>query len=117
MKLAMLARNAGLYSHKRIVEAARARGHEIEIFDSRPFRLRPWDQDIRFTLGHQGGQEEKWLGDDSGDDSDNDGWQGQRDAFDNDEQQGQESCFDSDKYRDEIKFDNSIKPSTKVMLL
>ena len=34
MKLAMLARNAGLYSHKRLVEAARTRGHEIEIFDT-----------------------------------------------------------------------------------
>ena len=34
MKLAMLARNPGLYSHKRLVEAARTRGHEIEIFDT-----------------------------------------------------------------------------------
>ena len=34
MKLAMLARNAGLYSHKRIVAAARARGHEIEVVDT-----------------------------------------------------------------------------------
>src|SRR5690349_17264857 len=34
MKLAMLARNAGLYSHKRIVAAARARGHEIEVIDT-----------------------------------------------------------------------------------
>lgn len=30
----MLARNAGLYSHKRIVTAARARGHEIEVVDT-----------------------------------------------------------------------------------
>ena len=30
----MLARNAGLYSHKRIVAAARARGHEIEVIDT-----------------------------------------------------------------------------------
>ena len=30
----MLARNAGLYSHKRIVAAARARGHEIEVVDT-----------------------------------------------------------------------------------
>jgi ribosomal protein S6--L-glutamate ligase len=30
----MLARNAGLYSHKRIVSAARARGHEIEVVDT-----------------------------------------------------------------------------------
>jgi ribosomal protein S6--L-glutamate ligase len=34
MKLAMLARNANLYSHKRIVEAAHARGHQIEVFDT-----------------------------------------------------------------------------------
>ena len=34
MKLAMLARNPGLYSHKRLVEAARTRGHEIEIIDT-----------------------------------------------------------------------------------
>ncbi len=34
MKLAMLARNPGLYSHKRIVAAARARGHEIEVVDT-----------------------------------------------------------------------------------
>ncbi len=30
----MLARNAGLYSHKRLVTAARARGHEIEVVDT-----------------------------------------------------------------------------------
>src|SRR3954465_205818 len=34
MKFAMLARNANLYSHKRIVAAARARGHEIEVVDT-----------------------------------------------------------------------------------
>ncbi len=34
MKLAMLARNAGLYSHKRLVTAAHARGHEIEVVDT-----------------------------------------------------------------------------------
>lgn len=34
MKLAMLARNPGLYSHKRIVTAAKARGHEIEVIDT-----------------------------------------------------------------------------------
>ena len=30
MKIAMLARNAGLYSHKRLKEAAEARGHELD---------------------------------------------------------------------------------------
>ena len=30
----MLARNANLYSHKRLVAAARARGHEIEVIDT-----------------------------------------------------------------------------------
>lgn len=34
MKLAMLARNPELYSHQRIVAAARARGHEIDIVDT-----------------------------------------------------------------------------------
>ncbi len=34
MKLAMLARNPNLYSHKRIVAAAHARGHEIEVIDT-----------------------------------------------------------------------------------
>jgi len=34
MKFAMLARNAELYSHQRIVAAARARGHEIDIVDT-----------------------------------------------------------------------------------
>ncbi len=34
MKIAMLARNASLYSHKRLVEAAKQRGHEIDIIDT-----------------------------------------------------------------------------------
>lgn len=34
MKLAMLARNASLYSHRRIVDAARARGHEIDVINT-----------------------------------------------------------------------------------
>jgi ribosomal protein S6--L-glutamate ligase len=34
MKLAMLARNAELYSHRRLVEAAEARGHSIDIIDT-----------------------------------------------------------------------------------
>ncbi len=34
MKIAMLARNANLYSHKRIVEAAVARGHIIDVIDT-----------------------------------------------------------------------------------
>jgi ribosomal protein S6--L-glutamate ligase len=34
MKFAMLARNAELYSHQRIVAAARERGHEIDIVDT-----------------------------------------------------------------------------------
>lgn len=31
MKLALMCQNAGLYSHRRIVEAAKARGHEIDV--------------------------------------------------------------------------------------
>jgi len=34
MKLAMLARNPGLYSHRRLVAAAQARGHEIDVIDT-----------------------------------------------------------------------------------
>jgi ribosomal protein S6--L-glutamate ligase len=34
MKIAMLARNPKLYSHQRIVEAAKARGHEIDVIDT-----------------------------------------------------------------------------------
>lgn len=33
MKLALLCRNANLYSHKRLVQAAEMRGHEIDIID------------------------------------------------------------------------------------
>ena len=34
MKIAMLARNPNLYSHRRLVEAAEERGHEINVFDT-----------------------------------------------------------------------------------
>jgi ribosomal protein S6--L-glutamate ligase len=34
MKIALLARNPHLYSHQRIVEAARARGHDIEVLNT-----------------------------------------------------------------------------------
>ncbi|MBF0341088.1 MAG: 30S ribosomal protein S6--L-glutamate ligase [Magnetococcales bacterium] len=34
MRIAILARNPELYSHKRLVEAARVRGHEVEIIDT-----------------------------------------------------------------------------------
>lgn len=34
MKIAMLARNPDLYSHRRLVEAAQARGHEIDIVNT-----------------------------------------------------------------------------------
>jgi ribosomal protein S6--L-glutamate ligase len=34
MKIALLARNPALYSHRRICEAARARGHEIEVINT-----------------------------------------------------------------------------------
>ena len=34
MKLALLARNAGLYSHKRLVKAARERGHAIDVVNT-----------------------------------------------------------------------------------
>lgn len=34
MKIAMLARNPDLYSHKRLVEAAQAKGHEIDVINT-----------------------------------------------------------------------------------
>ena len=34
VKIALLARNANLYTHKRFVEAAEARGHEIDVIDT-----------------------------------------------------------------------------------
>jgi len=34
MKLVMLARNPSLYSHRRIVEVARARGHDIDVINT-----------------------------------------------------------------------------------
>lgn len=34
MKIAMLARNPGLYSHQRLLEAAQARGHELDILNT-----------------------------------------------------------------------------------
>ena len=34
MKIAMLARNAGLYSHTRLVEAAEARGHTLDVLNT-----------------------------------------------------------------------------------
>lgn len=34
MRLIMLARNAGLYSHKRLVEAAQTRGHQIDVVNT-----------------------------------------------------------------------------------
>ncbi len=34
MKIALMARNPNLYSHKRLIEAAESRGHEIEVIDT-----------------------------------------------------------------------------------
>ena len=34
MKIAMLARNADLYSHQRLKEAAEQRGHELDIVNT-----------------------------------------------------------------------------------
>jgi ribosomal protein S6--L-glutamate ligase len=34
MKIAMLARNPGLYSHRRLKEAAEARGHTLDILNT-----------------------------------------------------------------------------------
>ena len=40
MKFIMLARNPGLYSHRRIVEAARARGHQIDVINTLHVHMR-----------------------------------------------------------------------------
>ncbi len=47
MKIAMLCRNAGLYSHRRLKEAAEARGHELQPLDTLKFVIditaeKPW---------------------------------------------------------------------------
>jgi len=34
MKIAVLSRNANLYSTRRLVEAARERGHEVRVIDT-----------------------------------------------------------------------------------
>ena len=34
MKIAILSRNSGLYSTRRLIEAGKARGHEIEVIDT-----------------------------------------------------------------------------------
>jgi ribosomal protein S6--L-glutamate ligase len=40
MKLIMLARNPSLYSHRRIIEAARSRGHDIDVFNTLHVHMR-----------------------------------------------------------------------------
>lgn len=54
MKLAMLAVNPNLYSHKRLVEAAEARGHTLEIFNT--LRLLINIASHRPTIYHKGEQ-------------------------------------------------------------
>src|SRR5262245_9539302 len=45
MRLAILSRGPGLYSTRRLVEAAAARGHEVRVMDTLRF-------DIRISRGH-----------------------------------------------------------------
>ncbi len=52
MKLVMLARNPSLYSHRRIVEAARARGHEIDVINTLHLHMNV--SSSRPTLWHGG---------------------------------------------------------------
>lgn len=52
MKLAMLARNPKLYSHRRIVEAARARKHEIDVINTLHVHMNITSS--RPTLSHNG---------------------------------------------------------------
>jgi ribosomal protein S6--L-glutamate ligase len=52
MKLAMLARNPSLYSHRRIVESARARGHAIDVINTLHLHMNV--SSSRPTLWHGG---------------------------------------------------------------
>jgi ribosomal protein S6--L-glutamate ligase len=52
MRLVMLARNAGLYSHQRLVEAARKRGHVIDVLNTLHVHLVITSE--RTTLRHGG---------------------------------------------------------------
>jgi ribosomal protein S6--L-glutamate ligase len=52
MKLVMLARNPSLYSHRRIVEAARVRGHEIDVINTLHLHMNV--SSSRPTLWHGG---------------------------------------------------------------
>jgi len=52
MKLVMLARNPSLYSHRRIVEASRARGHEIDVLNTLQLHMNVTSS--RPTLRHGG---------------------------------------------------------------
>ena len=54
MKLVMLARNPSLYSHRRIVEAARARGHDIDVINTLQVHMNVTSS--RPTLWHGGRQ-------------------------------------------------------------
>jgi ribosomal protein S6--L-glutamate ligase len=54
MKLVMLARNPSLYSHRRIAEAARARGHDIDVINT--LRVHMNITSSRPTLKHGGRQ-------------------------------------------------------------
>jgi ribosomal protein S6--L-glutamate ligase len=54
MKLVMLARNPSLYSHRRIVEAARARGHDIDVINTLQIHMNV--SPSRPTLWHGGRQ-------------------------------------------------------------
>ena len=54
MKLVMLARNPSLYSHRRIVEAARSRGHDIDVINTLQVHMNVTSS--RPTLWHGGRQ-------------------------------------------------------------
>ncbi len=52
MKLAILSRNSGLYSTRRLVEAARERGHSVRVLD--PLRCYMSIEAGRFAMHHKG---------------------------------------------------------------
>ena len=53
MRFAMLARNAGLYSHRRLVESAELRGHEIEVINELQVHVKISSRRPRLSYGGQ----------------------------------------------------------------
>ena len=57
MRIALLTRNAGLYSSRRLIEAARERGHEMIPFDTLGFVIEMGEEGPRLVYGGKGPEE------------------------------------------------------------